>query len=228
MPKPIPTKRPLTKLPTRRCLIRTQPQHPMLRFHPTAWAKLLFLRDLGETEVGGFGISAADDLLLIEDFVLVRQHCSVITVAFEDESVAEFFDRQIDRGLRPEQFGRIWIHTHPGDSAQPSSVDEETFARVFGRSDWAVMAIVACGGDTFARLQFPAGPSGSLSLPLAVDYRRPFTGSDHEAWASEYLANVQPVHDLIFSESPCLSIPSHAVDSSRTYSPLELAAWPEW
>ena len=81
----------------------------------------MFLRDLGETEVGGFGISAADDLLLIEDFVLVRQHCSVITVAFEDESVAEFFDRQIDRGLRPEQFGRIWIHTHPGDSAQPSS-----------------------------------------------------------------------------------------------------------
>ena len=148
----------------------------MLRFHPTAWAKLLFLRDLGETEVGGFGISAADDLLLIEDFVLVRQHCSVITVAFEDESVAEFFDRQIDRELRPEQFGRIWIHTHPGESAQPSSVDEETFARVFGRSDWAVMAIVACGGDTFARLQFPAGPGGSLPLPLAVDYRRPFTG----------------------------------------------------
>ena len=200
----------------------------MLRFHPTAWAKLLFLRDLGETEVGGFGISAADDLLLIEDFVLVRQHCSVITVAFEDDSVAEFFDRQIDRGLRPEQFGRIWIHTHPGESAQPSSVDEETFARVFGRSDWAVMAIVACGGDTFARLQFPAGPGGSLPLPLTVDYRRPFTGSDHEAWTNEYLANVQPVSDLIFVESSCLSIPSHAVDSSRTYSPLELPAWPDW
>ena len=165
----------------------------MLRFHPTAWAKLLFLRDLGETEVGGFGISAADDLLLIEDFVLVRQHCSVITVAFEDESVAEFFDRQIDRGLRPEQFGRVWIHTHPGDSAQPSSVDEETFARVFGRSDWAVMAIVACGGDTFARLQFPAGPGGCVNLPLAVDYRQSFTGSDHETWTQEYLAAVKPV-----------------------------------
>ena len=35
---------------------------------------------------------------MIEDFMLVRQHYSVITVAFEDESVAEFFDRQIDRG----------------------------------------------------------------------------------------------------------------------------------
>ena len=82
MPKLPPTKKLPMKLPTRKRLIRTRPSRPMLRFHPAAWAKLLFLRDLGETEVGGFGISAADDLLLIEDFVLVRQHCSVITVAF--------------------------------------------------------------------------------------------------------------------------------------------------
>ncbi|OYW25149.1 MAG: hypothetical protein B7Z55_00135 [Planctomycetales bacterium 12-60-4] len=189
---------------------------------------MLFLRDLGQTEVGGFGISAADDLLLIEDVVLVRQQCSVVTVAFEDESVAEFFDRQIDRGLRPEQFGRVWVHTHPGDSALPSSVDEETFARVFGRSDWAVMAIVACGGDTFARLQFPAGPGGSVDLPLAVDYRQPFHGSDYDAWIDEYLTNVQSVPDFLFSASPCLSLPSHAAISSRTYSPLELADWPAW
>ncbi len=189
---------------------------------------MLFLRDLGHTEVGGFGISAADDLLLIEDVVLVRQQCSVVTVAFEDESVAEFFDRQIDRGLRPEQFGRVWVHTHPGDSALPSSVDEETFARVFGRSDWAVMAIVACGGDTFARLQFPAGPGGSVDLPLAVDYRQPFHGSDHDAWIDEYLTNVQSVPDFLFAESSCLTLPSHAAISSRTYSPLERTDWPAW
>jgi hypothetical protein len=152
----------------------------------------------------------------------------VITVAFDDAAVAEFFDQQIDRGLRPEQFGRIWIHTHPGDSARPSSVDEETFLRVFGRSDWAVMAIVACGGDTFARLQFPAGPGGSVNLPLAVDYRQPFTGSDHDTWTDEYLANVQPEPDHLSSESPCLSTPSPAATSSRTYSPLEPARWPEW
>lgn len=228
MPKPIPTKKPPTKLSTRKRLNRTRSFRPTLRFRPTAWAKLLFLRDLGETEVGGFGISAADDLLLIEDFVLVRQRCSVITVAFDDNAVAEYFDQQIDRGLRPEQFGRIWIHTHPGDSARPSSVDEETFARVFGRSDWAVMAIVACGGDTFARLQFPAGPGGSMNLPLAVDYQQPFTGSDHDAWTDEYVANVQPEPDLLFSESSCLSTPSHVAISSRTFSPLELARWPEW
>jgi len=54
---------------------------PALRFSPTAWAKLLYLRDLGETEVGGFGISAADDLLCIEDVELVRQVCTGVSVA---------------------------------------------------------------------------------------------------------------------------------------------------
>ena len=45
----------------------------VLRFSPTAWAKLLFLRDAGETEIGGFGISAKDDLLLVEDIEIVAQ-----------------------------------------------------------------------------------------------------------------------------------------------------------
>ena len=48
----------------------------MLRFRPTAWAKLLFLRDYGQTEVGGFGITPADDLLYVEDVRLVKQVCS--------------------------------------------------------------------------------------------------------------------------------------------------------
>ncbi len=39
---------------------------------PTAWAKIRFLRDLGPTEVGGFGISTDDDLLLVEDVRLVQ------------------------------------------------------------------------------------------------------------------------------------------------------------
>ena len=45
---------------------------PTLRFSPTAWAKLLYLRDRGQTEVGGFGITASDDLLRVEDVQLVR------------------------------------------------------------------------------------------------------------------------------------------------------------
>ncbi len=162
-----------------------------MRFSPLAWAKLLFLRDLGPTEVGGFGISHVEDLLLIEDFVLVRQDCSPVTVAFHDEAVAEFFDQQIDLGRRPDQCARVWIHTHPGSSALPSGVDEETFARVFGRSDWAVMAILAQGGQTYARLQFQAGPGGNLRIPVTVDWSRPFAGTDWTRWKHEYAQSVQ-------------------------------------
>ena len=171
---------------------RQEDASPTLRFSPRAWSKLLFLRDVGPTEVGGFGVTSADDLLCVEDFVLIRQTCSPVTVAFDDDDVAEYFDRQIDAGLRPPCFGRVWIHTHPGTSAEPSCVDEETFARVFGRSDWAVMAILARGGQTHARLQFHTGPGGSLRIPVAVDWSQEFTGTDWRAWADEY---VNHVHD---------------------------------
>ncbi len=93
---------------------------PTLKFTPYAWSKLLFLRDLGDTEVGGFGISSEHGLFLIEDVQLIRQHCTALSVAFDDEAVADFFDDQIDRGRQPERFGRCWIHTHPGHSAEPS------------------------------------------------------------------------------------------------------------
>src|SRR3954470_15664559 len=84
---------------------------PVLRFSPTAWAKLLFLRDAGDTEIGAFGISAPYDLLFVEDVQLVRQTCTWVRVEFDDEEVANYFDDQVDAGRRPEQFGRLWLHT---------------------------------------------------------------------------------------------------------------------
>jgi hypothetical protein len=162
-----------------------------LRFSPTAWAKLLFLRDCGPTEVGGFGIAAAGDLLCVDDVRLMRQACTVVSVAFDDASVAEFFDEQVDAGRRPEQFARIWIHTHPGQSAEPSCVDEETFARVFGGSDWAVMFILARGGETYCRLRFSAGPSGSFQIPVEIDFERQFGPTECTKWSAEYAACVR-------------------------------------
>ncbi len=181
------------KTAERRPVSRLEVHHPKpstLRFSPTAWAKLLYLRDAGDSEVGGFGISAAEDLLYIEDVQLLRQDCDLASVVFDDPAVADFFDRQVDAGHKMSQVGRVWVHTHLGDCPGPSSTDEETFARVFGRTDWAVMFILARGGQTYARLEFHVGPGGSLLLPVEVDYRRPFQGSDEAAWREQYLANV--------------------------------------
>jgi hypothetical protein len=182
---------------------------PSLRFTSYAWAKLTFLRDLGTTEVGAFGISAESDLLLVEDVQLVQQVCTAVTVAFDDSAVADFFDDQVDRQLSPERFGRIWIHTHPGRSPEPSFTDEETFERSFSAPAWALMFILARGGQSYARIRFQAGPGGQVILPVRVDYKRPFVGSDHDAWRHEYdrcVRRVEEVHtarllDRRFSES---------------------------
>jgi proteasome lid subunit RPN8/RPN11 len=130
-------------------------------------------------------------LLYVEDIRLVQQTCTSISVAFDDSAVAEFFDDQIDAGRRPEQFGRIWIHTHPGDSAHPSHVDEDTFGRVFGPCDWAVMFIIARGGETYCRVRFRAGPGGAFEIPVRVDFETNFAGSDFDAWAGEYDVTVR-------------------------------------
>jgi proteasome lid subunit RPN8/RPN11 len=147
---------------------------------------------VGPTEIGGFGITPADDLLYVEDLRLVGQSCTATSVAFDDDAVAGFFDEQVDQGRRPEQFARIWVHTHPGDCPFPSGVDERTFADVFGRCDWSVMFILAQGGQTYARLQFRAGPGAQLNMPVRIDWGRPFEDSDERAWEAEYFACVRP------------------------------------
>ena len=169
---------------------KQQFQRPSLRFSPTAWAKLVFLRDITDNEVGGFGITEADDLLFVTDFVLVKQKVTAISVSFDDDAVADFFEDQVEAGRKPEQFARIWLHTHPGNSPQPSCTDESTFQRVFGSCDWSIMAIIAQDSSTYARLRFNAGPGGEVKIPICVDYNCEFDASDLEIWQQQYMANV--------------------------------------
>jgi len=181
---------PLTRRHLRRPRRKRSRKRPVLKFSPYAWAKLLFLRDLGPTEVGGFGIAHSDNVLSITDIALVTQRCTEVTVEFDDESVADLFDEHVDLGLRPEQFARIWIHTHPDVSARPSTVDVETFDRVFSSCDWAIMFILAKGGETFAQLHWRQGGPAQLPLSVEVDYSCSFAGTDHAAWEAEYRSRV--------------------------------------
>jgi len=166
---------------------------PTLRFSPTAWAKLLYFRDKSDNEIGGFGITAPDDLLFVTEFITVKQEVTCVTVKFDDESVSRFFDEQVDLGKKPEQFARIWLHSHPGDSPEPSATDEETFKRVFGACQWAMMCIVAQDNSTYARLSFNTGPGGQILIPTEVDYSRDFGPSDHGAWDFEYEVDIKAV-----------------------------------
>lgn len=201
---------------------RQREQSAAITFSPVAWMKLLMFLHAGDTEVGGFGISSDKRPLYIEDFVTVKQTVTAVTVAFDDTAVADFFDDCIDRGLTPARFARIWVHTHPGESPEPSSVDEETFHRVFSSCDWAVMLIVSHTHATYARLSFSAGPGGSILLPVQVDWttwpqflldRAGEMSALFEAWMDEYGTNICPAplnmgigspHDSHFDRRPAV------------------------
>lgn len=179
---------------------------------------MAYFRDRGETEIGGFGMAAENDPLLIVDFLTVKQRTTAITVALDDAAVADLYDEMVDRGVPLHRFSRIWIHTHPGDCPLPSATDEATFRRVFGHTEWSVMAILARGGATYARLAFHVGPGGSLRIPVRVDYAEPFGGTDWEAWQAEFARHVMPVPPLL------TMLPSDALPSDVDWTD-ELWDW---
>jgi proteasome lid subunit RPN8/RPN11 len=188
----------------RKPLRRRIRRQPRLIFAPLAWLKLQFFCHLGDTEIGGFGIAAKDDLLYVEEFITVRQHTSSVTAAMDDEAVADFTDRCVDAGIAPQRFLRVWCHTHPGSSPLPSGTDEDTFARVFGACDWAVMFILSRTANTFCRLSFNVGPGSAVEIPVAVDWSAwPAILTDPQfsmaslvaGWHQEFTANIHRIPD---------------------------------
>jgi proteasome lid subunit RPN8/RPN11 len=178
---------------------RQRREEPRLRFAPLAWLKLQYFCHAGETEIGGFAVTAADDPLYVERFETVLQGTTAVSVEFSDDAVADFFDRCVDAGLVPQRFARVWCHTHPGESPEPSATDEETLLRAFGACDWSVMFILGRTSRTYARLTFGAGPGGSMLIPVLVDWSRwPIDlaqlqqplAAQVKSWRDEYETNV--------------------------------------
>ncbi|MFL5329989.1 MAG: hypothetical protein ACJ8C4_13875 [Gemmataceae bacterium] len=187
--------------------------------------KLQYFCHRGDTEIGGFGISAARRPLYIEEFVTIPQVTSLISVSFDDEAVADYFDTCVDQGLTPERFARIWLHTHPGASVTPSGTDEDTFERVFGSCDWSVMAIFGRTGRTYARLAMHSGPRIDVELPTRVDWARWPDDLDMDAlpldllsadWHSEYDANIVAIDQTHQRLDDWLADPFLAVASPGT------------
>jgi hypothetical protein len=74
------------------------------------------LRDLGDSEVGGFGITAADDLLYVESVELVRQVCTGVSVAFDDQSPYQTDPTTAGR-QRPENWHLCFPELGPATAA---------------------------------------------------------------------------------------------------------------
>lgn len=158
-----------------------------LYFSPYAWAKLCYMRDLGDTEVAGFGI-CPNKPLWVEDFRLVGQEASAAAFEMTQEGLAEFYLEMDAAGLEMHQYSRVMIHTHPGDSVVPSGEDEKNFRENYGRAEWAVMVILGKRNSVSARLHFGVGPGGDLEIPWAITYSSSKGWDDEEKklWDAEY------------------------------------------
>lgn len=107
-----------------------------------AYFKLKHFRDSKTTEVGCMGITRPDDPLHVEDLAFIRQECTSVSTDFDEQSQTNWTIDMMESGQNPENFMRIWIHTHPCTSCSPSSTDWETFEEIFAQTKWGVMAIL--------------------------------------------------------------------------------------
>jgi len=169
----------------------------VLRFTPHSWAKMLYFRDIGPTEVGGYGICETEDPLLVTDICLIKQECTPCTIDFDKQDMADFMEKMTDKGLSPWMHQNIFWHTHPGNCAKPSGTDEQNFDKAFSHPHWAIFFILAKQGDTYARLRYNVGPGTEVLLDYCVDYSIPFVGSNHQEWDKEYKDKVTKTKPII-------------------------------
>lgn len=162
-----------------------------LYYTPYAFAKLIYMRDIENAEVGGWGITAEGSPLVVRDFMLCPQEVGSASVDFDDDGLVQFFDKMAHKyKLQPFQFSRIWIHTHPGSSASPSGTDETTFTNALAQSNYAIMAILAKNGNTYARLQLKEPFTIQQEMNTAVHWGATFPQSKKDDWQKEYEENV--------------------------------------
>jgi hypothetical protein len=171
-----------------------------LYLHPITLLKIKYLCHLGDTEIGGYGIILEPNKsLYVENFHLVPQVCTSISVDYDDLGRADYLMDQADQGLKPHQCMRVSIHTHPGGSAQPSGTDEANWKNVYGPCDWAIMLILAKGGEMYARLKVKTlhGPAVEVLLDVVedtaalADLQQADLDSLIDQWDEEYFLNVQ-------------------------------------
>jgi len=161
-----------------------------LKLTPYAWAKLIWMRDKGNTEVAGYCVTETSDPLLITDFVLIKQECTIVTFDLDSDDSAEYVERMMDEGLAPWQCMNILAHTHPGNSTDPSFVDEKNFEKAFSHPNWAIMLIIGQDGSAYCRLKMNTGPGTISLLDVVIEYGVPFNGSNPTEWENEYKAKV--------------------------------------
>lgn len=133
---------------------------------PEAYLHWQFLCHNGKTEASAFGISDPNDPLLVHSLYVPKQKCNPVFTSIDDDSRFDMVEWAEENGIRIDQINRIWLHTHPEMSADPSRVDEETFQKL-ANCDYAVMGILSRTNDVYARIQHKSSKT-DYQIPIEV------------------------------------------------------------
>jgi len=141
------------------------------------------------------GVTPDPESLVVTDLIVPVQFDEPAWTEFCPSSLQDILEVWEGAGWEARQFMRVWIHSHPGTSAHPSGQDEAVFRETFGLFDWAVMAIAARGGDTYAKVQSTIrGLRLEQTIPFLFDMAPPYgVPADLDQQLERlYSANVRP------------------------------------
>jgi len=137
-----------------------------------AWMALRHMRDIESKEIAALGVCEDPDRPLhITRVMFPKQHNYSAFVEIDDEGLADCLEKCYDDDLEPYQCSRIWIHTHPGNSASPSGKDWTTFKDSYSSCDWAVMLIIGQDDSWTCNLRMNSPfPNTIIQLPFSIDW----------------------------------------------------------
>ena len=142
----------------------------MIYFNRYSVAKYFFVRDNCNTgvlsdakkseflECSLLGISEKDQFHYITDVIVPKQECTSVTTDIDNADHILFRLMLEDREL-PHECGQLWLHTHPGSSANPSSTDLTTWKDMYTSQEkpFGAMGIIASSNGkncTYAQIMY--------------------------------------------------------------------------
>lgn len=159
-----------------------------IRIAGSAWAKALCWAFRKDDEVGFMGVTTAPETLDVSDVVMLKQEVGAAQTDLDGGAFGEMLEEMQDRGIGPVRCGKVWFHTHPDLSPEPSGQDLQT-VHTLGGSGWAAMVILGLkdrGVTAKGWLSLPT-PMGRVLVarPVVVDW-----GWSLKSWQDEYDAKV--------------------------------------
>jgi len=171
----------------------------VITLSPLAFLHWQFICHAGKTEACAFGVSKPNVPTYVESLHIPKQSCTPAYCESDDDELLDLLMQTMTGKYVEGQVGRVWLHTHPGSSAQPSSIDETTFKDVWtGPQDFYAMLILARGGETYCRTKSPTDVDSRQRTPstVRVDWARlpellPQLPALTTGWAAEYAEKVK-------------------------------------